>query len=52
MKSGQLIGDWLADVHKIFGIKPEYMSSHTIDGAAKAGKSVVEKSLAFKKTAS
>jgi hypothetical protein len=32
VKSGQLIGDWLADVHKMFGIKPEYIGSHTIDG--------------------
>jgi hypothetical protein len=40
MKLGQLIGDWLTNVHKMFGIKPEYIGSHTVEVAANAGKSV------------
>ncbi len=41
MKLRQLIGDWLTNVHKMFVIKPEYIGSHTVDGAANAGKFVV-----------
>ncbi len=40
VKSGQLIGDWLTNVHKMFGIKTEYIGSHTVDGAANTGKFV------------
>ncbi len=40
MKLGQLIGDWLTNAHKMFGIKPEYICSHTVNGAANAGKCV------------
>jgi hypothetical protein len=40
VKLGQLIGDWLADIHKMFGIKPEYIGYHIIHGAANVGKSV------------
>jgi hypothetical protein len=40
VKLGQLIGDWLTNVCKMFGIKPDFISSHTVDRAANAGKSV------------
>jgi hypothetical protein len=39
-KTGELIGSWLEEYHKAIGCKPNYISSHVVDGAANASKSV------------
>ena len=35
-KTGTNIGEWLLEAHSSVGCKPEYISSHTVDGAANA----------------
>jgi hypothetical protein len=37
---GDLVGCWLEECHRAVGCKPTYISSHIVDGAANAGKSV------------
>ena len=39
-KTGELIGSWLEKCHRDVGCKPGYITSHIVDGAANAGKSV------------
>ena len=39
-KSGVNIGEMLEEVHSNVGIKPEFIGSHTVDGASNAGASV------------
>ena len=31
---------WLEDIHKAVGCKPEYIGSHTVDGASNYGASI------------
>jgi hypothetical protein len=40
LKMGHLIGCWLEECHRAVRCKPNYISSHIVDGAANAGKSV------------
>jgi hypothetical protein len=39
-KTGEIIGNWLEEFHKAVGCKPGYITSHIVDGAANAAKSV------------
>ena len=39
-KTGENIGMWLSEVHTRIGIKPDFIGSHMVDGAANAGSSV------------
>lgn len=39
-KTGYNIGIWLEENHRAIGIKPDYIGSHTVDGAGNAGASV------------
>jgi hypothetical protein len=39
-KTGENIGRWLEDIHGGVGCKPEFINSHTVDGASNAGLSV------------
>ena len=39
-KTGELIGNWLEECHNAVGCKPSYITSHIVDGAANAAKSV------------
>lgn len=39
-KTGLNIGNWLLDCHNAINCKPEYIGSHTVDGAGNAGASV------------
>jgi len=35
-KTGELIGEWLGEMHDSVGIKPDYIGSHIVDGASNA----------------
>ena len=39
-KTGHNIGVWLESCHRGIGCKPDYIGSHTVDGAGNAGASV------------
>ena len=39
-KSGANVGEWPPEAHSSIGCKPEYISSHMVDGAANVGASV------------
>ena len=39
-KTGENIGRWLGDIHHGVGCKPDYINSHTVDGASNAEASV------------
>ena len=39
-KTGELIGNWLEECHNAVGCKPGYITSHIVDGAANAAKSL------------
>ena len=41
-KSGVNVGTWLSDIHGDLSIKPSYMGTHVVDGAADANSSVKE----------
>ena len=36
-KTGENVGHWLDNNHALLGCKPEYLGSHTVDGASNAG---------------